>query len=194
MYSVEFAEIEKLQHQNEWEKAAGVLSRASLSIEKAGADFILICTNTMHKVFNEIQGSISVPMLHIADATAEQLIQDGITKVGLLGTGFTMKENFYKGRIKQKYNIEVIVPNQSDQNIVHKVIYDELCSGQIKDSSRINYLKIIKKLSEQGAQAVILGCTEIALLVQQHHTQVKLYDTTEIHCDAAVQLALKIND
>ena len=194
LYSVEFAEIEKLQHQNKWSEAARILSQASVNIEKAGADFMLICTNTMHKVFNEIEKSISIPLLHIADATAELLIKDRITKVGLLGTGFTMKEDFYKGRFKQKYNIDVLIPNKADQDVVHNVIYDELCLGQIKDSSRIKYLNIINQLFENGAQAVILGCTEIALLVQQHHTQVKLYDTTEIHCNAAVKLSLINND
>jgi len=190
LYSVDFAEIKTLQHQGEWQKAAEILSAAAQKIEIAGADFLLICTNTMHKVASEVQAGISIPLLHIADITAEILIADGVTKVGLLGTQFTMDEDFYKGRVSEKYGIEVIVPEKPQQEIVHNIIYSELILGEIKDDSRQRYLEVIDQLYVQGAQAVILGCTEIALLVQQHHTEVPLYDTTEIHAAQAVKLAL----
>ena len=190
LYSVDFAEIKTLQHQGEWQKAAEILSAAAQKIEIAGADFLLICTNTMHKVASEVQAGISIPLLHIADITAEILIADGVTKVGLLGTQFTMDEDFYKGRVSEKYGIEVIVPEKPQQEIVHNIIYSELILGEIKDDSRQRYLEVIDQLYAQGAQAVILGCTEIALLVQQHHTEVPLYDTTEIHAAQAVKLAL----
>jgi len=190
LYSVDFAEIKTLQHQGEWQKAAEILSAAAQKIEIAGADFLLICTNTMHKVASEVQAGISIPLLHIADITAEILIADGVTKVGLLGTQFTMDEDFYKGRVSEKYGIEVIVPEKPQQEIVHNIIYSELILGEIKDDSRQRYLEVIEQLQAQGAQAVILGCTEIALLVQQHHTKVPLYDTTEIHAAQAVKLAL----
>ncbi|MDA8953161.1 aspartate/glutamate racemase family protein [Pseudomonadales bacterium] len=190
LYSVDFAEIKTLQHQGEWQKAAEILSAAAQKIEIAGADFLLIGTNTMHKVASEVQAGISIPLLHIADITAEILIADGVTKVGLLGTQFTMDEDFYKGRVSEKYGIEVIVPEKPQQEIVHNIIYSELILGEIKDDSRQRYLEVIDQLYAQGAQAVILGCTEIALLVQQHHTEVPLYDTTEIHAAQAVKLAL----
>jgi len=190
LYSLDFEEIKTLQHQGEWQKAAEILSAAAQKIEIAGADFLLICTNTMHKVASEVQAGISIPLLHIADITAEILIADGVTKVGLLGTQFTMDEDFYKGRVSEKYGIEVIVPEKPQQEIVHNIIYSELILGEIKDDSRQRYLEVIDQLYAQGAQAVILGCTEIALLVQQHHTEVPLYDTTEIHAAQAVKLAL----
>ena len=191
MYSVDFAEIEHLQMQGDWQKAGELLAQAALGIEKCGADFLLICTNTMHKVAPEIQAKLSIPLLHIADATAQELIKQGISKVGLLGTAFTMEHDFYKGRLEQKYGLEVVVPNQADRQIVHKIIYDELCLGQIQSDSKNEYLRIINKLEKQGAQGVILGCTEIGLLVKQADTQVKLFDTTFIHADAAILEALK---
>ena len=190
LYSVDFDEIEKLQHQGNWQQTAVILSKAAQSIQAGGADFLLICTNTMHKVADEIQKNISIPLLHIADATAQKLMADGIIKVGLLGTRFTMDQDFYKGRLTEKFGIDVIVPNQVDQTTVHDIIYKELCLGNIQDNSRQQYLAIIDKLRSQGAQAVILGCTEIALLVQQKNTHVKLYDTTEIHAASAVERAL----
>ncbi|AEF55715.1 aspartate/glutamate racemase family protein [Marinomonas posidonica] len=189
--SVDFAEIEALQHAGEWQATANILTSAAQSIESAGADFLMICTNTMHKVADDIQAQLSIPILHIADATAEDLIADGITKVGLLGTAFTMEQDFYKGRIQDKYKIDVLVPERDDRALVHKVIYSELCLGTIRDSSRQQYLNIIDKLYAAGAQAVILGCTEIALLVQQKDTKVKLYDTTQIHAQHGVAFALK---
>ena len=190
LYSVDFAEIEKLQHQGEWDKTAEILTNAAQGIEKAGADFILICTNTMHLVAPQIQAGISVPLLHIADATAEEIVKQGIKKIGLLGTAFTMEQDFYKGRLEKEYGLTVITPDKADRAIVHQVIYDELCLGEIRDASRYEYLRVIDKLVAQGAEGIILGCTEIALLVKPEHTDVKLFDTTEIHALKAVEKAL----
>ncbi|WP_340699529.1 aspartate/glutamate racemase family protein [Vibrio harveyi] len=190
LYSVDFAEIETLQHQGRWDDTAIILAQAAKSVEAGGADFILICTNTMHKVADQIQQAVNVPLVHIADATAEQLVVDGIKKVGLLGTRFTMEQDFYKQRLIDKFGVDVVVPSSDDQTIVHDVIYNELCKGEVHDDSRQHYLTIIEKLVEQGAEAVILGCTEIAMLVESQHTDVKLYDTTEIHAKAAVEKAL----
>lgn len=190
MYSVDFAEIEKLQHQGRWDETADILSKAARGIEAGGADFFLICTNTMHKVAPQIESSLSIPLLHIADATGEKLVADGISKVGLLGTRFTMEQDFYKQRITDKFDIDVIVPNGDEQTMIHDIIYHELCLGVIEDASRRQYLEVINALHQQGAEAIILGCTEIALLVQQEDTNVPLYDTTAIHAEAAVVLAL----
>jgi aspartate racemase len=190
LYSVDFDEIEKLQHQGKWSETALILAEAAKSVERGGADFLMICTNTMHKVVPEIESQISIPILHIADATAESLVQDGVTKVGLLGTRFTMEQDFYKDRISEKFGIDVVVPTAEEQTVVHDIIYQELCLGEIKTESRDRYLKIIANLHAQGAQAVILGCTEIALLVKQSDTTVPLYDTTEIHAAHGVEWAL----
>ncbi len=190
LYSVDFDEIEKLQHQGNWSETALILAEAAKSVERGGADFLMICTNTMHKVVPEIESQISIPILHIADATAKSLVRDGVTKVGLLGTRFTMEQDFYKGRITEKFGIEVIVPDADEQTVVHDIIYQELCLGQINSDSRESYLKIIANLHAQGAQAVILGCTEIALLVKQSDTTVPLYDTTQIHAAHGVEWAL----
>jgi aspartate racemase len=190
LVSVDFEEIEKLQHIGDWDGTAVILSEAAMAIEKGGADFLLICTNTMHKVAPQIEANISIPILHIADATAERLREDGIKKVGLLGTRFTMEQDFYKGRLTEKYGIDVIVPEESEREVVHSVIYNELCLGTIDEYSRERYLKIIDQLTANGAEAVILGCTEIALLVQQNHTATPLYDTTAIHAEQAVLEAL----
>jgi aspartate racemase len=190
LVSVDFAEIERLQHIEDWNGTAVILSEAAMAIEKGGADFLLICTNTMHKVAPQIEASISIPILHIADATAQKLREAGIEKVGLLGTRFTMEQDFYKGRLTEKYGIDVIVPEESEREDVHSVIYNELCLGIINENSRERYLKIIAQLTANGAEAVILGCTEIALLVQQNHTATPLYDTTAIHADQAVLKAL----
>ncbi len=189
MYSVDFDDIEKLQHQGNWSETVNILSKAAVAVEDGGADFLLICTNTMHKVAQEISNKISIPILHIADATAERLQRDKIKCVGLLGTQFTMEQNFYKGRLTDNYNIQVLVPDSKERKIVHDVIYLELCLGKIVDSSRNEYLKIINNLYAKGAEAIILGCTEITLLVQQQHTSVPLYDTAEIHADEAVKFA-----
>ena len=190
LYSVDFAEIEKLQHQGEWDKTAEILSAAARSVEAGGADFFLICTNTMHKVAEAVEKSVAIPLVHIADATGELLVKDGIKRVGLLGTRFTMEQAFYKNRLSDKFGIDVIIPNEAEREIVHQVIYTELCLGQINNASCNQYLKIISSLHNQGAEAVILGCTEIALLVQQTQTAIPLYDTTEIHARKAVQLAI----
>lgn len=190
MYSVDFNEIERLQHQGKWAETAKILSKAASRIESGGADFLLICTNTMHKVAPEIESSISIPILHIADATAKKLVSDGIKKVGLLGTRFTMEQDFYKQRIIDRFGVEVIVPNADEQTVIHDIIYNELCLGIIKQNSRNQYLEIINGLYHQGAEAIILGCTEIALLVQQEHTDIPLYDTTAIHAEEAVLLSL----
>jgi aspartate racemase len=189
MISVDFAEIEALQHAGNWDETAVILSDAAEALERAGADFILICTNTMHKVAPQIQARVSLPLLHIADATAMALKTAGVSRVGLLGTQFTMEQDFYKGRL-QDHGLEVLVPNQQGRKRVHDIIYQELCLGQIKNESRQVYLSVIDELVEEGAQAVILGCTEIGLLVEPKHTDVPLYDTTAIHARMAVEAAV----
>lgn len=190
LYSVDFAEIETLQSQGDWQQAGVILAQAAQAVEAAGADFFLIGTNTMHKVAAQAEAAVSIPLLHIADATAAQLKTDGVETVGLLGTRFTMEQDFYKGRLTDKHGIRVLVPNENAQDVVHRVIYEELCQGKVSDASRKEYVQIIEALSAKGAQAVILGCTEIALLVNQSDTVMPLYDTTAIHAAAAVQLAL----
>lgn len=191
MVSMDFDVIEKLQHEEKWQEMGEILADAAKKIELAGADFLIMCTNTMHRVSPQIEAAISIPFLHIADATALSLQQDGIKTVGLLGTSFTMEQDFYKTRLRENFGIEVIIPAAEDRDIVHKVIYDELCMGKVNNNSRDEYLRIINQLSESGAEAVILGCTEIALLVQQKNTVVRLYDTTTIHAQQAVAVALE---
>jgi len=190
MVSVEFAEIEALQHQNRWDELASIMIEATRSLERGGADFVIICTNTMHKLYDGVQNTIKIPMLNIADATAEKIKADGIDKIALLGTRFTMEEDFYKGRLVDKYGLNVIIPSPEQMEIVHRVIYDELCAGIIKTDSKQRYAEIIKYLVAEGAEGVILGCTEIGLLVKQADSPVPLYDTTEIHARAAVEYAL----
>ena len=189
LFSVDFAEIEALQHKGDWAATADILSDAALSLQKAGAEFLIIGTNTMHKVAPEIEQAIRIPLLHIADATAKVLAKDGITRVGLLGTRFTMEQAFYHDRLEDA-GIEVITPEEAQRDAVHRVIYEELCQGKINSDSRNAYLDIVASLSGRGAQAVILGCTEIGLLIRQADTEVSLYDTTEIHAAQAVELAL----
>jgi len=191
IYSVDFDEIEKLQHENKWDETAKILSHAAKNIQNAGADFLLICTNTMHKVAPSIQKSIDIPILHIANATGEELQKNSIKKIGLLGTAFTMKQDFYKNTIMNNFDIEVIVPNEEDIKIVHKIIYEELCLGIINESSKKEYLRIVDSLSNKGAEGIILGCTEIGMLVSQKDTSTKLFDTTYIHAIKAVKEALK---
>lgn len=191
LYSVDFEEIEALQRQDEWSEAAEVLSRAAQGLEKGGADFILICTNTMHKVAEEVEQSVSIPLLNIADATAEKIIAAGMQKIALLGTRFTMEEDFYKGRLVNAFGLEVLVPNNAEMDVIHRVIYQELCLGKIDNNSRQKYLDVIDRLVGEGAEGVILGCTEIGLLVRQEDTPVPLFDTTEIHARAAVEFALR---
>jgi aspartate racemase len=190
MVSVEFAEIEALQHQGRWDEASKILIDAARSLENGGADFGIICTNTMHKLYDRIQQSIQIPLLHIADATAESIKAEGIQKIALLGTRFTMEENFYKGRLVDNYGLEVIIPSSADMEIVHRIIYDELCAGLIKSDSKQSYADIIGRLVQEGAEGIILGCTEIGLLVKQEDSPVLLFDTTEIHAKAAVKYAL----
>ena len=192
MYSVEFAEIETLQHQDRWDDAAKIMIAAAQSVENGGADFGIICTNTMHKLYDIVQQNIRIPLLHIADATAEAIQAAEINKIALLGTRFTMVENFYKGRLVENYGLEVIIPPEADMEIVHRVIYDELCAGIIDSESKQNYAEIIERLVADGAQGIILGCTEIGLLVKQEDSPVPLFDTTEIHAKAAVRYALSI--
>jgi aspartate racemase len=189
LFSVDFAEIEALQHKGDWAATADILSGAALSLQKAGADFLVIGTNTMHKVAPEIGQTIQIPLLHIADATAQVLKHDGVTRVGLLGTLFTMEQAFYRDRLEDA-GIEVITPHEAQRDEVHRVIYEELCRGEIIPESRSSYLDIVASLSGRGAQAVILGCTEIGLLIRQADTEVPLYDTTEIHAAQAVEMAL----
>jgi aspartate racemase len=190
MVSVEFAEIEALQHQNRWDELAAIMIDAARSLERGGADFVIICTNTMHKLYDEVQNNIEIPMLNIADATAEKIITDGLDRIALLGTRFTMEEEFYKGRLVDKYRLGVIIPEDDEMEIVHRVIYDELCAGIIKPDSKQKYAAIIKRLIAAGAQGIILGCTEIGLLVKPEDSSVALFDTTEIHAKAAVRYAL----
>ena len=190
LYSVDFQEIEHYQANGDWEKSAQVLSNGAISLEKAGADFILICTNTMHKVAPQIQSKIQIPILHIADLTAEELLKKSIKKVALLGTKYTMVQNFYKNRLTEK-GIEVIIPNDDDRAVVNQTIYEELCLGIISPSSKKKFIEIIMKLSTQGAEGIILGCTEIGLLVQQQDTKIPLFDTTLIHAKSAALYALK---
>ncbi len=188
--SVDFAEIEILQHEGRWDETAALLAEAARALENAGADFLMICTNTMHKVAPQIQAKIEIPILHIADATANVLLQDGVKRVGLLGTRFTMEQAFYRERIEAQ-GIEVLVPEQNARDSVHRVIYEELCLGKINSDSKACFLNIVDALAANGAEAVILGCTEIALLIQQADTSVRLYDTTAIHAEQGVLFALR---
>ena len=190
LFSVDFAEIEKLQHQNSWDELGLLLGNAAIRVEKGGADFLLICTNTMHKVAPQVATSLSIPILHIADATAAELQKQQIKRVGLLGTRFTMEQDFYKQRITNNFGIEVLIPDAPQRTLVHQVIYEELCLGIIREQSRQEFLKIIQHLSAKGAEGIILGCTEIGLLIGTHDTDIPLYDTTAIHAQAAVDFAL----
>jgi aspartate racemase len=190
LYSVDFEPIEKLQHDGDWEETAKILSIAAKNIQLAGADCLLICTNTMHKVAPEIEAALDIPLLHIADATAEVIKRGQIQKVGLLGTLFTMEQEFYKGRLQKKHGLNVLVPNEHDKQIVHDVIYQELCLGKIQPSSKREYLRIVDKLANQGAEAVILGCTEIGMLIHQNDTNIRLLNTTAIHAEMAVEFAI----
>ena len=190
MRSVDFAEIEVLQKEGRWQEAAESMLAAARSLEAAGADFVVLCTNTMHIVADEMQAGMRVPLLHIADATAERIKAAGISKVGLLGTNFTMQKDFYKGRLVQAHGLDVLIPPEDEREIVHRVIYDELVVGQIKPESRLAYKQIMGHLVEAGAQGIILGCTEIGLLVKPEDSSVPLFDTTRIHAEAAVAYAL----
>ncbi len=191
MYTVDFAEIERMQFAGEWEQSGQMLAHAAQSLERGGADCVLICTNTMHKVAEQVQSSVKIPLLHIADATAEKILEMGISKVGLLGTAFTMEQDFYKGRLHEKYQLEVLIPSSADRKIVHKVIYQELCLGKIDAASKVEYTRIMAELIARGAQGIILGCTEIMLLVGQEDSVVPVFDTTALHVAKAVNFALE---
>jgi aspartate racemase len=190
LYSVEFAEIEALQHAGRWDEAARIMVEAGQSLERAGADLLVLCTNTMHKLAGEIEAGVNIPLLHIADAAAEAVKAAGISRVGLLGTRFTMEQDFYRGRLTDKHGLQVIIPGQPDRELIHQVIYGELCLGVIKPESRLRFAGIIAKLVAAGAQGVILGCTEIESLVRQEDSPVPVFPTTRIHAEAAVALAL----
>ncbi len=190
LHSVDFAPIETLQHAGAWDAAAQILADAARGIESAGADFLLICTNTLHRVAAQVEEAIRNPLVHNADATAEAVKSAGIQSTGLLGTAFTMEQDFYKGRLADNFGLKVLVPERPDRQVIHRVIYHELCMGELSPSSRSEYLRIIETLAEQGAEAVILGCTEIGMLVKQADTSVPLFDSTAIHAQKAVRLAL----
>jgi aspartate racemase len=190
MVSLDFAEVEACQHKGDWQQAAKLLTTAAHQLEAAGADFILICTNTMHKVAKEVERSIQIPLLHIAQATGEKLIKDNMSKVALLGTRFTMEQTFYKDVLKETFNLDVVVPKGERAKQIHDVIYQELCLGKCLIKSKLVYLSIIEELIEEGAQAIILGCTEIGLLINQEDVAVPIYDTCLIHAEKAVELAL----
>ncbi|MGX4201775.1 aspartate/glutamate racemase family protein [Bacillus sp. JK74] len=192
LYSVDFKEIEHYQSIGAWDKAGEALGGVARSLEKAGADFIVICTNTMHKVLGYIQEMITIPILHIADATAEQIIRQDIRSIGLLGTKYTMEQDFYKSRIAS-HDINVIVPDDDERELINNIIYQELCLGEIKQSSKNIYKKIINNLVDRGAEGIILGCTEIGLLVKAEDSKVPLFDTTLIHAQKAVNKSLSIS-
>ncbi|MBB3951884.1 aspartate/glutamate racemase family protein [Aureimonas jatrophae] len=190
LWSFDFSEIEALQHRGEWEELTARLVDAARKLETAGADILVICTNTMHRMAPAIEAAVQVPLLHIADPTAERIKAAGLRRVGLLGTAFTMEQDFLKGRLAERHGLEVIVPNAQDRATVHRVIYEELVAGQIVPASRNAYRAVIAHLAEAGAQAVILGCTEIMLLVRPEDSAVPLFDTTALHAQAAVRQAL----
>jgi len=190
MVSLDFGEIEELQMKGDWEEATRILIQSAREVESAGADFLLICTNTMHLMAEEVQEGIEIPLLHIADATARAVKAEGLKSVGLLGTRFTMEKDFYRGRLEKKHQLKVVVPDQIGRDLVHNVIYDELVQGLIKDPSRQGYLEVIEKLVKEGAEGIVLGCTEIGLLVKKENVQVPVFDTMEIHAQAAVDAAL----
>jgi aspartate racemase len=190
MISVDFAEIEPLQHQERWAEQAQMMVAAAQNLERAGADFILLCTNTMHKLAEDIQAGIHVPFLHIADATARQIKAAGIRRVGLLGTRFTMEQDFYRLRLEEKHHLSVLIPGEQQRELVHRVIYQELCLGIINEKSRLGYAQVIRELVQHGAQGIVLGCTEIEMLVKPEDSPVPLFPTTRIHAEAAVDYAL----
>lgn len=191
MWSVDFGEIESLQHLGDWDRLTEQMIDAAIRLERGGADFVLMCTNTMHRMAGAVSEAINIPLLHIADPTGEKIRSAGFRKVGLLGTAFTMEQDFYKVRLKDLFGLEVIVPRAEDRRIVHEIIYKELVAGKVFPKSRNLYREIIARLVGEGAQAIILGCTEIMLLVSAEDSAVPLFDTTTIHAIAAVDLALR---
>lgn len=193
MYSFDFQEIEDLQHKNEWDELAKLLSEAGNNLKKAGADFLAICTNTMHKVADRVEEEVGLDILHIADMTAKEIINEKIKTVGLLGTNFTMSEDFYKKRLYDKYGINILIPKESEREVIHKIIYDELCCGQIKEESKKEFIKIINNMKMEGIEGIILGCTEIPMLIQQKDLDIKVFDTAEIHSKYIVKMMLENN-
>jgi aspartate racemase len=191
LYSVDFEEVEKLQHLGDWDELTRLMMDAARRLEGAGADFVIICTNTMHKMADEVQGVIRIPILHIVDVTAEAIRANGEKRIGLLGTKFTMEQEFYKGRLRDKYGLEILIPGEEDRQVVHDILYSELCLGEIKELSKNKFKSIIQNLVERGAQSVILGCTEIPLIVSQDDYDIPVYDTTALHARAAVDFALQ---
>jgi aspartate racemase len=191
LYSVDFAEVAELQRQGQWAEAAQLLTSAAQNVEKAGADFVLICTNTMHKLADSVQAGIGIPLLHIADATAAQVKQAGLQRVGLLGTRFTMEDDFYRERLTSQHGLQVVIPNPEDRDTVHRIIYEELCVGTIRPDSKAQMAGIMSRLVEMGAQGIVLGCTELGLLLDAGDSRVPLFDTTRAHALAAVEDALK---
>ncbi len=190
MVSVDFAEIEALQNKGHWDELTEMMIAAAQRIERGGAEVLLICTNTMHRMAPEVQAAIDIPLLHIADAAGDAILAQGLSAVGLLGTKFTMEGDFYRKRLEEKYGLKVLIPDEPDREIVHRVIYDELVKGQIREGSRNAFIEIINKLAKRGAQGVVLGCTEIPLLVKQSDVSIPVFDTTRIHAEAAVDWAL----
>ncbi len=188
--SIDFAEIEDMQTRGDWDAAAARLVRAAVELERGGADFALLCTNTMHKVFDAIQAGVRIPLIHIADVTGREIRARGLTRIGLLGTKFTMEQDFYKGKLEKDYGIEVLVPDPGEREDVHRIIYQELCMGVVKGASRDIYAAIIRRLQARGAQGIVLGCTEIPLLVKQEDVPIPVFDTTALHARAAADAAL----
>ena len=190
LYSVDFHEVERLQHAGDWAAAGELLAGAARALELAGADFLVLCTNTMHKVAPTIEAAVRIPLFHIADPTAEAIKAAGLATVGLLGTRFTMEQAFYKDRLRERHGLQVLIPNPSDRDVIHRVIYEELCLGRIVEESRGEYRRIMADLVDQGAEGIVLGCTEISLLVGQQDSSVPLFDTTAIHACKAAEWAL----
>jgi aspartate racemase len=191
MYSVDFEEIEELQHQGKWEDATRLMIDAAKRVERGGADFVVICTNTMHLMAEDVAHSVRIPLLHIVDVTASKIKEKGQRIVGLLGTRFTMEQDFYKGRLKEKHGIDVLIPEEEERIAIHTILYDELCLGSIKTESREKFKTIIANLESRGAEGIVLGCTEIPLIVKQEDYAIFLYDTTTLHAQAAVDFALQ---
>ena len=191
LYSVDFAEVEKLQHLGDWDELTRLMKDAARKLEGAGADFVIICTNTMHKMADEVQEVIRIPILHIVDVTAEAIRANREKRVGLLGTRFTMEQDFYKGRLRDKHGVEVVIPGEEERQVVHDILYSELCMGEIKELSKGKFKSVIQNLVDRGAQSVILGCTEIPLIVSQDEYDIPVYDTTTLHAQAAVDFALQ---
>ena len=191
MVTVDFAEIEKLQHEDRWDEAGQILVACAQDLERGGADFIVLCTNTMHKLADQITAHVHIPFLHIADATAEKIVAAGIKRIGLLGTRFTMEHDFYKGRLIENFGLDVLIPTKEDREIVHRVIYEELVLGKIVDASREEYIRIMNSLLANGSEGIILGCTEIELLIKDGDCLAPLFPTTRIHAVAAVEKALE---